>query len=125
MPIQFFQPWLPIKPPVTSAIPNNPINRNQNTTIAPNEAENGWSVVVGKFGNKNDADKVRNQVNNVLTDHSAAVSKNSSAEWMVTIGGNNLSLSDAAVIQKKAISDGAAKETFLMRSDQLKPDSSP
>jgi hypothetical protein len=126
VPIQFFQPWLPINPPPKQVIPNSPTNLlNQYNIIAPNDAESGWSVVVGKFANKSDADKARNEINNALIDHSAEISRNSSNEWVVTIGGNNLSLSNAAAIQKKAISDGAAKETFVMRSDQLKPDATP
>jgi hypothetical protein len=111
----FFQQWLP----VTKVAPSNPIPP---TTINPLEAKNGWSVVVGSFENKEDADKARNAINNALADHSAEVSTNSANGWVVTVGGKNLSLAGAAAIQQKAVSDGVAKEATLMRSDQLSPE---
>jgi SPOR domain len=109
--VQFFRPWF------GSGSEGAP------TTISPEEAANGWSVIVASDKNLSEAKKLKDELNKqFLGKYSAIVSQNpSSGIYAVTVGGNNLSLSAAAAIQKQAVADGLAKDAYLKRSDLLQP----
>jgi cell division protein FtsN len=86
--VQFFKQWLPGSAAVGKITPDR---TGPSNTINPGEAESGWSVIVGSFASKEDANKTRDTINNTLAGHDAKVSKNSPDGWVVNVGGQNLS----------------------------------
>jgi hypothetical protein len=109
--VQFFRPWF------------GSANDNSSTTISPEKAASGWSVIVASDKDLSEAKRVRDQLNKQFPGkYSAAISQNpSSGVFAVTVGGGNLGLSAAAAIQKQAVADGLAKDAYLKRSNQLQP----
>jgi hypothetical protein len=109
--VQFFTPWF------------GNSGRAQPQTISPDEAASGWSVIVGSDKDLSQINKLRDEVNKRFPGkYSATVSQNpSNGFYAVTVGGNNLSLSTAATLQKQAVADGLASDTYLKRSNLLQP----
>lgn len=109
--VQFFQPWFG----------GGGGSAQSPTTISPDEAASGWSVIVGSDKDLSQIKKLRDDVNKRFPEkYSATISQNpSNGFYAVTIGGHNLSLSAAAEMQKQAVADGLAKDAYLKRSNLL------
>jgi hypothetical protein len=110
--IQFFKSWSGQPVAAPAAIP-------------PGLADSGWSVVVGSFQDQAQADTMKQAITAKFQGkYTGDVSKSlSNGLFAVTVGGRDLSLADAAVIQRQVVADGLASDAYLKRSALLAPGS--